>query len=685
MPGLLPPFDDGALMSRSPIFAALISAALAGALTGCGSEMSRPGLPHHLQDLAKRPLGLREQAILDARGFVLSTTEPLSFHEGYAALYKAHEPVYFTADALLHALHASFDAILADVETEVLSRELGTLLRGLRAGLAKDSTAPSEVRADLDVYLAVATGLLDGKASLPVAGGDPKVIGDLVEGVEKAEGPTMLRFFGDTHEQDLSMMKPRGHYTRTPELTRYFRAMMWLGTVDIRLADKESGTWTVHHPAVQATALIHRLATPDLVKSWQRIDKATEVFVGPPDSMSLPGLSRALGALDYPRTPLSSRSDNEILAALVPEASQKILGSMIMAPEHPLAFFFLGQRFVADSLVFTETTYARIPDERLMPSPLDVAAAIFHNPAAEPLLAPELKLYRYEDSLHAVAKRTEAMGPALWEGSVYHGWLRALSRLSPDPVKDKGLPAVFRSEPWQRRMLSTQLASWAELRHDTVLYAKQSYTTMLGCDYPDGYVDPYPEFFVEIDHMSKRAADFVNGLDFPTGSHLKQRVAKYFGLLGEVSGRLGKMASLERANQPLGAEDVDYLKGAVAFRVVDQVCTVSYEPEGWHASLYYDRDDILKREPVICDVHTQPTDATGKLVGHVLHVGTGHPRQMTIVIETDTGKRTYRGFVGTYHETITENFQRLNDEEWRKKLVDDPPANPPWLGDLVAK
>jgi hypothetical protein len=320
-----------------------------------------------------------------------------------------------------------------------------------------------------------------------------------------------------------------------------------------------------------------------------------------------------------------------------------------------------------------------------MPSPLDVAAAIFHNPAAEPLLAPELDLYKYRDSLHAVAKRTDAMGPALWEGSVYHGWLRALSKLSPDPAKDKGLPPVFRSEPWQRRMLSTQLASWAELRHDTVLYAKQSYTTMLGCDYPDGYVDPYPDFFAEIDHLSKNAADFVNDLDFGKNAAPKARIATYFRLLGEVSGRLGKMASLERANQPLGSDDIDYLKGAVAFRVVDQVCTVSYEPEGWHASLYYDRDDILKREPVICDVHTQPTDATGNMVGHVLHVGTGHPRQLTIVIETDTGKRTYRGFVGTYHETITKDFLRLNDAEWRTKLEKDPPANPPWLVDLIAK
>ena len=41
--------------------------------------------------------------------------------------------------------------------------------------------------------------------------------------------------------------------------------------------------------------------------------------------------------------------------------------------------------------------------------------------------------------------------------------------------------------------MNAQLASWAELRHDTLLYAKQSYTAVPVCDFPDAYVDPYPE------------------------------------------------------------------------------------------------------------------------------------------------------------------------------------------------
>ena len=41
-----------------------------------------------------------------------------------------------------------------------------------------------------------------------------------------------------------------------------------------------------------------------------------------------------------------------------------------------------------------------------------------------------------------------------------------------------GLPGVARTEAWGRRLLNTQLASWAQLRHDTILYAKQVYAEM---------------------------------------------------------------------------------------------------------------------------------------------------------------------------------------------------------------
>jgi hypothetical protein len=73
----------------------------------------------------------------------------------------------------------------------------------------------------------------------------------------------------------------------------------------------------------------------------------------------------------------------------------------------------------------------------------------------------------------------------------------------------------------------TQLASWAELRHDTVLYAKQSYTTSLGCSYPDAYVEPCPEFFRALGDFAKKGKEAAAGFDKRSGQfYVAQAVAR---------------------------------------------------------------------------------------------------------------------------------------------------------------
>ena len=73
------------------------------------------------------------------------------------------------------------------------------------------------------------------------------------------------------------------------------------------------------------------------------------------------------------------------------------------------------------------------------------------------------------------------------EGNDHVAALRGMA-----PVETDGLPKSTRTEGWARRTLLTQLGSWSELRHDTILYAKQSYSTYVVCEFPDAYVDPYP-------------------------------------------------------------------------------------------------------------------------------------------------------------------------------------------------
>jgi len=72
-------------------------------------------------------------------------------------------------------------------------------------------------------------------------------------------------------------------------------------------------------------------------------------------------------------------------------------------------------------------------------------------------------------------------------------------------MPDDRAPAVLRTREWARKSLNTALGSWTELRHDTILYAKQSVTAEGdGGEEPQspGYVEPYPAFYTRIAELA---------------------------------------------------------------------------------------------------------------------------------------------------------------------------------------
>jgi hypothetical protein len=243
----------------------------------------------------------------------------------------------------------------------------------------------------------------------------------------------------------------------------------------------------------------------------------------------------------------------------------------------------------------------------------------------------------------------------------------------------------MRSEPWQRRMMSTQLASWAELRHDTLLYAKQSVTSIDICEYPDAYVEPYPSFFGAVEKFANKGKTLLAGLDFDTHAAGKARIEAYFNKLGEVAATLREIAELERQKQPLRAEHLDFINHAVSVDGKHAGCTTILEAGGWYADLHYKRGDVVWHKPTIADVHTQPTDENDNMGDKVLHVGTAAPRLFTVTIDTCKGPQTYKGFVLPYFEHVTKNFERLTDEQWWERVQKEAPPDVPWMEDVVAR
>lgn len=666
-----------------------------------------------------------ELGLLRQNHFVVS--ERLSFNCMANALddvFIKDLPVMVTTDAVLQALHASYDRILSDVEIAVLEPKLDSLLSSLYRTFP-DLTAKyrndallADALADVDLYVTAAKSLLDSvKIATQFC---PAARMDRVWDAVQSEKYIEMPLFSDRDRKlDFSQFTVRGHYTREfrdpatqsqKTLGPYFKTMMWLGRIDFLLTPPPAADeppWTreeIRRMNLGALMLNELVDAAGARTTLNSVDEIIRLLVGESDNLTPEELARILADQNIPDAAdlLDDPTYDAFQSALISTqiGGQRILSDcFVMDPFSatpdtlPVSFRLLGQRFIVDSYIFSNLVYDRIIFQnekilRLMPDPLD-AAFVLGNDNALPLLKNELDHYHYASKAASLRYLVDAYDPAFWDASLVNAWLNAIRLLN--PAEDlSAFPFFMRTAAWQQEKLNTQLASWAQLRHDNLLYAKQSYTGMTICSFPHSYVEPYPDFYRQIARFAERA-EFVF-------SHLLQnawpynRITGYFPGLKTIASKLEGIARKELNRQAFNEEEIQFLKTMMIQS--GGVCGETPYP-GWYSELFYDPDDVSRVDYVVADVHTQPTDSFGALVGRILHVGVGKVNLGVFLADSpssDFQPMAYAGPVMSYYQTITDNFDRLTDERWADYF--EPPSphalpRPDWaniyLADLEGK
>jgi hypothetical protein len=644
------------------------------------------------------PLALTDTELdkLGSQGFAIvpRMTFPTMVY-GLATIYAHDLPVYISIDSILETVHAAYDEMLSGIEWSVLHPDLRELLEGARTRNASH-TQDHEVKKDLDLYFSVALSLLNGEAVAPLAGADAKLIEAFVQKAAAASGSEKLSLFGVPRNIDFSQFTPRGHYADSKASSRYFQAMMWLGRTDFRLIETQEDGSRVFHRRQLDAMLALRDAVQDVAPQYERIDAVISAFVGQHDYMQLKEIADLLADLGASSLEdVAALSDQTIAQTIVDKGygAQRIMSQVIFkdpsttAATLPLdrSFAFLGQRYVVDSHVFSEVTYDRVlPKDghkaRYLPDPLDAAYAALGNSAALPLLKADLDLHGHAPQLERVRTLIDANEPEFWQENLYNLWLSSLRALSPSE-QNEGLPSVARTERWSRRLLNTQLASWAQLRHDTVLYAKHTYTRGNSCEFPDAYVDPYPEAYARLTLFAQKGKALVSLLDSRQREsemyvqELLQRLTAYFDELESISKILRDMAEQELMGVPFNAAQMAFVNDAVKRK--EHNCGGPPEVSGWYSRLLYTKSGD-EMDPTIADVHTDPG---GDRPAQVLNVATGLPRLMVLTVDSCNGPRAYAGLAFAYHELVTDNLKRMNDMEWAKEAPSA--ADVPWMEPVI--
>lgn len=583
-------------------------------------------------------------------------------HEQLFHLYESNDytnfPNFVTTDLYLQLYHLYFDCLLRDVEQEKLHDVVQRLCeRGQQL-----TTNGQWLRTYFDVGHALITGKKGAAGT--VADEVAKVM------AEKADRSEFLGYkeIPFTYQQ----FRPRGHYTRNDTLKTYFRAMMWLQTVPF-------GT-DVPSQLQNAILLADMVGSDAQLRGYcdQLFEPMTWLF-GMPDNVTILQVyelmrgRKASELLNDKKAMAQLRSEIEALAQKQTRIKPKFQYSS------PCKINLLPQRYMPDSEVLQEMVdYDNRPTRRALPKGLDVMASM-GVASAERILIDELKeAQQWNGFVAALSRMKQRMKEIDWQQTISNRWMDALKTVNDT---DNGYPYFMLTPEWQKKDLNAALASWAELKHDAILYAKQPMGAECGGDGPPepvvtGYVEPNVKFWRKAITLLDATADVLERHQLTT-----EKGKRTTTRLREEAQFLLRVSEQELAGKKLDEADYDALKhiGAEFENIsLDLVRDEEQYLMGWSDVQGTDRKVAL-----IADVYTANSDNNPEK--SVMYVAVGLADEIYCVVEVDGYLWLMRGAVLSYRETKRPmDLLRLTDEEWQQNLESYPDeGRPSWMQDII--
>ncbi|MDY6892333.1 MAG: DUF3160 domain-containing protein [Chloroflexota bacterium] len=705
-------------------------------------------------------LNASQRQRLESNGFVVIPWHGDNIVEPYNYLKQQDVPIFVTSDTLLHLYHIQFNETLKRIEEEEFFDQILDLSKAMLESSIEDYEAFSdpdlkEAARRNAAYFAVALKLLqtptegydeqnekaevkrwneenpwDKKEFVPirtVAFDVPNWVENDVDreikNIEAHEGFAPSAIFNSSTDclcdfpgcycEDYSQYVPRGHYTRSETLKRYFKTMAWYGRMaflvkggeealtieeDAKLSTIQAALISIHLPAVAVNGVTAQ-------EIWSRIYSVTAFYAGTADDLTPYEYLSAIEHVFGTEFQASELADEQKLLNFKAELAQmrnpEIYGGSGVCVIYPpitkeklyeclaktKGMRLMGQRFIPDSYMFQNLVspavgmyvgdgepftmkFTLAGPARTLPRGLDVMAVLGSERAYEILVEEGDTEYQGEDTsydkqLALLSDEFAEFDVADWNRNLYWAWLYALKPLLQE--FGDGYPTFMQTQAWQDRALQVSLASWTELRHDTILYAKQSYTPLLKI-YSEptpkpvvGYVEPVPEFYARMLALTKMTREELAQLDTLTAaesSRLKD--------LENILARLIDIAKDELENKELDEQDYQFIRsfGEQLDSIVSGV------------------ESAGKETTIVADVHTDtnpPSEVLEEAVGYVDLI-------LVAYMVPDGRVIVGAGPVLSYYEFKHPLDDRLTDETWGELLEQgNQPNRPAWVGSMYAE
>jgi hypothetical protein len=625
--------------------------------------------------------------LIEQNGFAVISSQYSHIHDILQSNEDNSIPSFVSSDAVLHAFHVVYDLALREIEVYSFWDILWNLTKMLMDVSLQQYNNLSSTRwkgAALRnlMFFSVAMSLLDNETQIYSEIQDEvNQVLSLINNHNIISGDWFMRYW-----EDFTQYKPRGHYTRSELLGRYFKAMMWYGRIMFRLYPNPNDNLNEQGKNETAQSILISLALDEQVDglpsntigydAWDALYQPTAFLVSASDDLTPPEIRQLVTDIHGDDiTP--STLDNEALLNEFIIAADSLHDPLILSSAIPYGLTinetkgmrFMGQRFIPDSYILWQLVYSNvgnIENPRLMPMGLDVMAALGSDRAWE-LLDDQKEYVNYISQMQKLWNEIGNMSAEEWTRNVYYLWLYSLLPLLSQP--GEGYPLFMQSDAWVDKQLMTALGSWTELRHDTILYAKQSYTapTAISID-PEtahGYVEPLPRLYGRLASLCNMTRHGLNHRSL-LSNIIESKLSSLYAFLLSL-----KAISLkELIGDSLTSDEIELIRNSG-----DVLEAITELPT----------DDLLVSEAdekmaLIADVHTDPNTE------QVLEEAIGNPMIIYVAVLINGQVVLTRGGTFSYYEFAQPMSNRLTDEEWQDMLdAGEEPAMPSWTISFIVE
>ena len=618
---------------------------------------------------------------LQQNNFVITKGNNLQLFHAYEENDYRQVPNFITTDLYLQAFHMYFSYILKSLEKQHIIPTLEMLCHSFNAACIKlaeqtEDESLKDMAEHAATFYAIPYYLLTNK-TLTVPSKYETEYQEEIEHINKQEDNfSDFLSYKDAYFP-YSLFKPRGHYTREPQLQAYFKAMMWLQTACFCREQQEQLKRSIFQAAVLCT--YKSIDQTPLIKLYQHIYAPLTFLMGEADNLSIFDIARILEKNNaiHIEDALTAGQIEKVNQALIELAKHK----NNIKPQIEITcrdkINFMPQRYLSDNEVIQKLVDVNPNSQRAYPKGLDVFAT-FGTGTAESLL---IDFYKEPNNWSEYSKELQQLKDKFKTSkstqlSVYELWMKSLLTMQ---QTDKNNPGFMQTPEWGYKNLNTALASWAELKHDAILYGEQPIAAECGgAGPPDpivvGYVEPNLPFWRKMENILQDTRLILQQNDCMTDD-LKGKTDQlndYVTFLIQVT---EKELRGEKLTEP-EYRTLEYMGSSIEYFTLS-VVDPDLHLDDW--SLVQGPDKSIA---IVADIYTRNIRGCNK--NGILHIATGNANNIYVVVEIEGNLYLTRGATFSYYEFVQPLGTRLTDEEWQKMLEEKKaPAVPEWMKSIL--